>query len=265
MTRTLTELRAQPHVSVSQLKTFLQCPRKYNLQYIQRAEPSFRSAALAFGSAWHATIDEWLLRSTSEASVHADGLKQLFADELHREVARDGPPVLFDHEDEDLGQMIGVGRRMLDVFVRAMSVPDRVVGIEIPFGLSLCDGLTGEAIRVPLIGAMDAVVEERGASVVLELKTSRRRWSSDQLAFDPQPSAYRIAARELGYNAEVVVVVTTKSSRPEVQRTVAERGPADDADLFAMVSSLIRAVDAGVDHPVRGWQCRSCAFAGACR
>jgi hypothetical protein len=28
---------------------------------------------------------------------------------------------------------------------------------------------------------------------------------------------------------------------------------------------VLRAVDAGVDHPLRGWQCRCCQFAGACR
>jgi putative RecB family exonuclease len=47
----LQQLRALPHISVSQLKCFLGCPKKFRLHYIDRIEPAFRSVALAFGSA----------------------------------------------------------------------------------------------------------------------------------------------------------------------------------------------------------------------
>jgi PD-(D/E)XK nuclease superfamily len=55
-TTSLADRRALPHLSVLQLKTFLQCPKKYTFQYIERVEPAFRPIALAFGTAWHETL-----------------------------------------------------------------------------------------------------------------------------------------------------------------------------------------------------------------
>ncbi len=60
MNDSLSDLRARPHLSVSALKLFLQCPRKFNFQYIERAPADFRPVAFVFGTAWHATIGRWL-------------------------------------------------------------------------------------------------------------------------------------------------------------------------------------------------------------
>ena len=63
MNHQLTELRKKPHTSISAIKTFLTCPRKFHLQYVLKLQPAFRPAALVFGSAWHETIGAWLTSS----------------------------------------------------------------------------------------------------------------------------------------------------------------------------------------------------------
>jgi CRISPR/Cas system-associated exonuclease Cas4 (RecB family) len=47
------ELRQDPHVSFTQLDTYLRCPLRYRLQYVDRVEPDFVPAALALGSGIH--------------------------------------------------------------------------------------------------------------------------------------------------------------------------------------------------------------------
>ena len=47
------ELRHDPHVSFTQLDTYLRCPLRYRLQYVDRVEPDFVPAALALGSGIH--------------------------------------------------------------------------------------------------------------------------------------------------------------------------------------------------------------------
>src|SRR5213593_1759705 len=47
------EMRRQPHVSFSQIDQYLRCPLKYRFQYVDRLEPEFVPAALAFGSGIH--------------------------------------------------------------------------------------------------------------------------------------------------------------------------------------------------------------------
>ena len=43
-----------------------------------------------------------------------------------------------------------------------------------------------------------------------------------------------------------------------------ERGPRDEDDFLRTAVGVLRAVDAGVAYPVRGWACKGCQFAHAC-
>ena len=133
------------------------------------------------------------------------------------------------------------------------------------FSRAAAVALTFSAIlAIPLIGAMDAVVEENGAPAVWELKTAAKRWSSDQLEYDLQPTTYQIAARSRGHDAQVKLIVTTKGKSPVVQVEKLVRHRGDERELAEVVFGVHRAIAAGVDHPARGWQCRSCPYAGAC-
>jgi len=155
--------------------------------------------------------------------------------------------------------------RMLDVFLARVPLPEQVHGVEVPFSLQLVHPVTGEIHPRPLIGAIDAIVEERGRPAVWELKTGKKKWSADQLDFDLQPTAYGIAVRSLGYkDARLTLLVTTKGKTPDVQVEHLVRHRRDELELVETVFAVARAVDAGVDYPNRGWQCRSCPYAGAC-
>jgi CRISPR/Cas system-associated exonuclease Cas4 (RecB family) len=262
---TLAALRAKPHTSVSQVKTFIQCPRKYFIQYIKRAMPAFRPLALVFGTAWHETIAERLTRSRRDRQVPVDELRAHLRDGLIRGVDADGIPVLFEEEEQDIGAVIDVAMRMLDVFLARIPFPEAVHGVEVPFRLNLVHPVTGEIHPRPLVGAIDAIVEEHGKPAIWELKTGKKRWSIDQLDFDPQPTAYGMAARALGYNrAGLTLIVTTKGKKPDVQVEHLVRHRRDEPELVETAFAVARAVDAGGDYPNRGWQCRTCPYAGAC-
>jgi putative RecB family exonuclease len=47
------EVRTQPHVSFTQIDQYLRCPLRYRFNYVDRLEPDFVPAALAFGSGIH--------------------------------------------------------------------------------------------------------------------------------------------------------------------------------------------------------------------
>jgi PD-(D/E)XK nuclease superfamily len=133
---TLSDLRGIPHFSVSQLKIFLQCPRKHRFQYVDRFLPEFRSIALAFGTAWHHAIGAYLLPPVKEQPAPREELQALFRDALSAEVLSDSIPVLFE-VDENLGQTIDLGVRMLDTFIGRVPVPETVLGVEVPFVLEI--------------------------------------------------------------------------------------------------------------------------------
>ena len=179
---------------------------------------------------------------------------------------RMGQQELFsDEEEQDIGSVIDVAMRMLDVFLARVPLPEQVHGVEMPFRLKLMHPVTGEVHPVPLVGATDAIVEQAGRPVVWELKTAKKRWSADQLDFDLQPTAYGMAARTLGYkDARLTLLVTTKGKQPDVQVEHLVRHRRDELELVETAFAVARAVKAGVDYPNRGWQCRTCPYAHAC-
>ncbi len=46
----------KPHLSYSQINTYLTCPLKYKFHYIDQIEPPFVSSALVFGSCIHEAV-----------------------------------------------------------------------------------------------------------------------------------------------------------------------------------------------------------------
>lgn len=265
MNHTLQQLRALPHISVSSLTCFVRCPRQHRLKYIDRAAPAFRPVALAFGTAWHDTIGQLLAAYRDGRPVPDGELHRHLRDGIVRQVHADGVPVLFD-DDEDEGALVDKAMQMLDVFIADVPMPERVLEIERAFSVELYAPETGEALAAPLIGAVDAVVIEQGRPVIWELKTGKRRWTADQLTYDHQPTAYLLAMRQQGLEEPTLkLVLTTKAARPQVQVEPVVRTSADEDDLANVAAGVLRAVEAGVDHPIRGWQCRGCPYAGDCR
>ncbi len=258
---TLAALRAKPHTSVSRIQVYLRCPRRYFLQYIQRIEPAFRAVALVVGSAFHATFGRWL----ASDEVRSDELRAHLRDGIVSGLERNGPPVLFDHAEQNAGAVIDSTLVMLDVFVQQVGRPKVVRGVEVPFSLELAHPVTGEVLDVPLIGALDAIVEDEGRVRVWEAKTAARIWAQDQLDYDLQPTAYQIAARGLGHSHAAVKLLAVTKRKPTVQVEEFVRHAADEVELTEVALSVRRAVAAGANHPLRGWQCRACPYAGACR
>ena len=260
MTLSLNDLRALPHLSVSQIKTFVQCPKKYALQYIERHAPAFRPMAFAFGTAFHEAAAVHLSVDTTPEQLAA-----LFRDSVTRAADADGPPLLFDDDEADLGATIDLGLRMLDAFVTKVPRPAEVLGVEVPFALELAHPVTGEIAPVPLIGAMDALVVDRGGVRIWEIKTSKKKWSADQIEFDAQSTAYVMATRTLGYDdASATLLVATKTKTPDVQIVDVVRHRRDESELVETALTVLRATEAGIDHRIRNWACKTCPYADAC-
>lgn len=264
MNQQLIELRKKPHTSISAVREFLICPRKFAFHYLEKAAPEFRPAALAFGSAWHATIGEWLTKPATE--IQPEHLRAHLRDGIITGLNDDGANVLFDNADQDEGTLVDTALRMLDVFLAQVPRPEKTLAVEMAFSLELSHPKTGEVLPVPLIGSIDAVVLAGGIGSVWELKTAAKKWSPEQLEHDLQITGYGIAARELGYDgARLEFIVVTKTAKAAVQREVAVRHGADEDELVDVIFSVHRAIRAGVDHRARSWACSTCQYAGACR
>lgn len=253
------------HFSVTQMKTWLMCSKKFEYRYVTGADPEFVPMALAFGSAFHLALAhhyQWLMRGEP---APMDEVKQRFIDAMT--LARNGPVALQeDDEDATLEQAQAKGLQMLDAtLTHPTASPARVVDVEHAFVVDLYDVDTGEVVEEKLKGVIDLVLEEDGHRVLVEHKTSSRKYTVDQLVFDTQLSGYAFAAEALAWGeVGLRFSVTTKTKVPQVQVEDVRRDAGDLADFLRTAVGVLKAVDAGVSFPVRGWACRTCPYRSRC-
>jgi CRISPR/Cas system-associated exonuclease Cas4 (RecB family) len=251
------------YVSVSQIKTWLMCARRYELRYIRGVTPEFVPVNLAFGSAFH----EALAGYYNEIKVSGAPLRRDLVLDVFRAAwakAAEGDVPLQADEDDDPGVMIDKGISMLHAFYEQAGTPD-VESVEHGFTITLHDLDSGEPLEEKLVGTMDLLIREEGRVVVVEHKTAARKYTADQLAYDIQPTAYQIAARESGLG-EVALrfQIVTKTKVPAVQVVDIHRDDQAEADFVRTACGVLKAIDSGVSYPVRGWQCRGCPYESAC-
>ena len=257
-------------VSISLLKEFMICPRRYQLHRVLGVEPAFVPVPLALGSATHqgfAAIYSAMQLCGEAAPV--DEVLQVFRDAWA--VATDGPvPLKLDEDDPD---PVDAGVKMLTAFHAHVVAtgPVKVVAVELPFSrIELADPETGELLDEHLSGVVDLVVEEGAGeaprNVVVEHKTAARKWTRDQLDNDFQVTAYQIAARKLGLGEQVglrfQVVTKTKVAVVQVEDVV--RDDLAEVDFLRTATGVLRAIGSGSFWPVRSWACKSCPYAHAC-
>lgn len=253
------------HFSITQMKTWLMCPRKFDLRYRRGAEPEFVPMPLAFGSAFHSALAyhyQWLMRGEP---APVDDVKQRFVDAFT--VAKQGPVPLQDDEDgAGFDVALAKGLQMVDVnLAHPSAVPAKVVGVEVPFTVDLYNPGTGECLEERLFGVIDLITEEDGRRVLVEHKTSSKKYSADVLNHDTQISGYSFAAESLGWpDVALRFSITTKTKVPQVQVEDVRRDEGDQADFLATALGVLTAIDAGISFPVRGWQCRTCPFRSRC-
>jgi CRISPR/Cas system-associated exonuclease Cas4 (RecB family) len=258
------------YTSVSQVKCYLRCPRQFELKYVRGVEPAFVPLALAFGSAFHEALAAFYGEvKASGAPLRRDLVLDVFRSSWERQAS--GPVPLQADEDDDAGpsQVVDKGVSMLHAFAtHAEANLDGVVveSVEKSFAVTIHDPDSGELLEEQLVGTMDLVTVEQGRRVVVEHKTAAKKYGADQLRFDIQPTAYKLAARQAGMGeVGLRFQVVTKTKVPAVQVAVIERDAQDEDDFLRTAGGVLKGIDAGVSYPVRGWTCRSCQFAYSCR
>jgi len=258
---TLEELREELHVSVSQVRCYLRCPRQYHYRYVLGVESEFAPASLVLGSAVHEGLAAHYrsVMQTSE-SPEMDVCMAAFHATMVS-FRRKGLSI------QDTGvDLEAQGTALLRVFYESVyQEPPVVVGVEVPFGIEIHDPATGEVLEERLVGAFDLVTEEQGRKIIGEHKTAAKKWSDAEVRFDPQLSAYKLAAKKLGMgDAGLRLQQLIKTKVPKVAMVDVERGDRDIQDFLAIVVGVLRAVDAGCFYPVRTCKCSGCPFQRRC-
>lgn len=266
----LDQLRDGLHLSVSQIRTYLRCPRSFELRYVLGAKPAFKPVPLAFGSSFHSALARFYLALKEEGAPPPLLLiAEAFRDAWLRELEGDIPLQVDEDEPDDKGALVDKGVEMLRIFhEHATASVDGVTveAVEQPFSIPLFDPDTGVQMEERLVGAFDLVLKKGRRRQIVEHKSSSKKFGGDQITWDLQPTGYSLAAKFMGLgNVQVVFQIVTKSKTPVLQIVELERTEQDEEEFQRVAVNVMRGVDASVFMPLRGWQCRSCPHAHLCR
>jgi CRISPR/Cas system-associated exonuclease Cas4 (RecB family) len=138
-----------------------------------------------------------------------------------------------------------------------------------PEEIGLVDQETGEVLERDLVGSLDLLEREAdGRLVVVDLKTAARKFTDLQAEMSLQLSIYSYATTMNGVTDQEELRlrfdVLTKTRVPALHRYWTTRDRAANLRLYRLVAEVLGAIEAGVFHPIVGWQCKECAFRSKC-
>jgi CRISPR/Cas system-associated exonuclease Cas4 (RecB family) len=250
----------RPHFSVTQLRTYLECPFKYYLAYEEKLQWERVPSGVAFGSAMHRTIEEFN-RALIDGRMDEKAVIAFFADEWRREGGREEIEYRKPDEREEL---MGKGKRLVQLYCQQFA-DMKPQAVERTFRLPILDVSTGlfESSR-DILGKIDLISDDG----VIELKTSARsinqRMADTSLQLTLYSWAYRIIYGREEKSLKTVALLKTAKSKIQTVETC--RTAEDHSRLMELISQVIRAVELRVFYrnPATRYGCDGCVYRMAC-
>lgn len=245
------------HLSYSQVNTYLTCPLRYKLQYVDQIPPEFRSAALAFGSGIHEAVGAFYHQHLLGDTLRVDQML-----DVYREAWRNGGEheIRFFNGDNE-GSLLEKAQQMLSVLHTAFDPTIAVLGVEEFFEFNI-EGLPS------FCGYIDLIEQDRDGSIsIVDLKTAARKPSAPQVGKNLQLTAYSLGAEAIGFDPERLSLrldVLTKTKDPQMVRMETTRTDPDRERFVRLVRHVWNGIEREVWFPKEDWHCSQCAWGEPC-
>lgn len=250
------------YISFSSITSYQACPLRWYFKYVAGLPERTVSSSLVFGSAIHRSIEHHF--NELMAGNEPPSLDALIGEYDRHWQETDLSLVKFGKDDdrESLGPL---AQRMLAAFQTSAlaKVEGHIIGVEEQLRGPVIDGAPD------LLGRIDLLVETPSEIIVTDLKTSRSRWSAEQVADSGgQLLLYSELVRPLAPQKKLRLqfAVITKAKQPSVDlhEVVADRRQIDRTKRIA--ERVWTAVQSGTFYPAPSpMQCPTCPFREPCR
>lgn len=246
--------------SYSRLSRWLACSLLYKLEYIDQQEPAVLSSNLILGTGIHLGHQIFYEGMANGGVPSLKDVQEAVVEEI-RMRQRVSPPIKYP-DGGDLDRLIGEAKGLTEAMYRSLP-RERVVAVNHEETVPIVDE-DGVVLNKPLKVVYDLVVEaEGGREVIVDLKTSKQRYTEDKIRWELQPSCYLLARslsngnKPLSFRYDVLL----KKKQPEFQQHTVTRDRSDFRRLIAIMKTVEKAITAGIFVPNRGSMfCHSCGF-----
>jgi len=251
----------EKYLSFSRIRTYQNCPLRHYFRYVAGLPEDTVSASLVFGSAVHASLEHHF-RELLIGNSPPDIGQLLTAYDAEWENRTNEISL---GRDDDPGKLRDTARRMLTAFQsHALSQPTgQILAVEESLSGELLPGLP------PLLGRVDLIVETPDELIISDWKTSRSRWSPEQVEdASEQLLLYADLARDFapGKPIRTQIAVLTKSKETSIEQFSQRFDAIRLARTKRVIGRVQQAIDNEVFYPAPSpMSCGSCPFREPCR
>lgn len=260
----------QPHISASQLRSYSGCPLAWRLSRTHR--PEHVSAALIFGSAFHAAAEKlYQLRLEGKTATHQelmDAYEAVWNKHLNATDGQEPIPIRFTAKSDVL-TLHQTASRMLEAFlIHAEQNMGEVIAVEEPFEIELAPDLPILKGRIDLIEIRTGTSGNRYLHLS-DFKTAAKRMDKNDVDRD-QLHLYAIAARKTGLLDQIGlplvlrVDAVLKTKAAEIVPITISPDKAGEARVVAKARQIWKSMAAGICFPSASWRCGDCGYRKQC-
>jgi putative RecB family exonuclease len=244
------------HLSYSQVSTYLTCPLRYKLHYVDLIPPAFTTAALVFGSSLHEAVAAYY-----QSRLEGDPIRPDQIVDVYRENWRGAEGIRFFNGDNE-DSLLAKAQQLISVFHGQVDPDVTVLGVEEFFEFQV-EGVP------PFHGYIDLIEQDQeGRVTVADLKTASKKLTGGSVHSNLQLTAYSIGAGSLGFDPEQLTLrldVLTKTKNPELTRYETTRSQQERDRFVKLVRQVWHSIEHHAFYPKEDWHCGQCAWADHCR
>lgn len=262
----LEETRNKLHISYSQIRTYLTCPRRYRYQYVMALKWETTPSGLVFGKAIHEAVALYYRQKKEQRQATHGDMLDVYRQAWEKESQR--APISYKKK-ETADSLLSQAVSLLEVFIKHAN-PGKIEAVEMPFSVDIVPPNGNGPLPYKLKGVFDLVEsDDEGNLIISELKTAAKKQKEEEYDAHPQAVVYSYALKMLGYTTSgkstlVRYDVLLKTKKGGFERYYVVKNERDYQRMLPTMLDVLKAIECEIYYPREGWYCSDCPFKNAC-
>jgi CRISPR/Cas system-associated exonuclease Cas4 (RecB family) len=246
------------YVSPSRLNTWLACPLKFKLVYLEGLR-SPTTPSLFLGKCCHSVLETVYRHRQLGVGLEITDISRRLRESWAEMIDQEGMKFESSAQEQAMQKQVV---DLVDAYLKAIpSDEPRPLAVEAALEMPLVDPETDEDLGIPLVGIVDLILDGQAGAVIADFKTAARSAEPLEILHEVQLSCYAWLFRQTEGRAEggleIRSLIKTKVPKVEIH-AYARRTERHFRRLFALFHAYLDALDKGVFTFRPGFHCGMC-------